>query len=355
MFFIGRHKQSLVLRLLCKNKRRTFVVSKIYMFMKAVYMIMLSVALLASCKAKEETLVDTRKLVPGLWTSAYGGVDKSYDTTLLAMRERIAPLFKVMTYEDKVVGKTMTYNLYIPQNYDPARSYPLVLFMGDASTTGKGAASPLKQGYGGIIWATPESQAKHPCFVLVPAFAGPENVTNDQWQVTDEVDQVRHLLGHIADTYNIDRKRMYTTGQSMGGMISFYLNAHYPDLFAASIYVGSQWDVSVLKPLAAQKFFYIVSAADPKASVGMQQLGELLKTEGVAFGTTTFSALLSEKQKEDRIRWLLKERRAINFVQFAPNTVVPQGVTHKGGEHMYSFDYAYLLEGVRDWLFEQTK
>lgn len=26
------------------------------------------------------------------------------------------------------------------------------------------------QGYGGIIWATDEAQAKHPAFVLVPAF-----------------------------------------------------------------------------------------------------------------------------------------------------------------------------------------
>ena len=43
----------------------------------------------------------------------------------------------------------MTYNLYIPEDYDQRKSYPLVLFMADASTTGKGAEAPLKQGYGG--------------------------------------------------------------------------------------------------------------------------------------------------------------------------------------------------------------
>lgn len=50
----------------------------------------------------------------------------------------------------------------------------------------------------------------------------------------------------------------------MGGMISFYLNANYPDMFAASIFVGSQWVIKVLKPLVDKKFFYIVSARNEK-------------------------------------------------------------------------------------------
>lgn len=29
--------------------------------------------------------------------------------------------------------------------------------------------------------------------------------------------------------------------------------------------------------------------------------------------------------------------------------------TGKSMEHMWSFDYAYKLEGVRDWLFRQVK
>ena len=33
------------------------------------------------------------------------------------------------------------------------------------------------------------------------------------------------------------------------------------------------------------------------------------------------------------------------------------GSTGRGGagEHMTSFDYAYKIEAVRDWLFEQSK
>lgn len=290
------------------------------------------------------------------WDGRYGGADKSYDTELLTLREQIAPKFQTLEFKDEVTGKTMTYNLFVPQGYDSEKQYPLVLFMADGSTTGKGAMSPLKQGYGGIIWATDESQAENPCFVLVPAFAGPENVTNDQSEVTDEADIAMRLLHYIVGKYNIDQNRLYTTGQSMGGMISFYFNSTYPDVFAASVYVGSQWDVKVLSPLANDKFFYIVSAADPKASKGMKELGQMLTDMGITYGETEFSAQLPQNEQEAKVQELIGKGLNINFVQFSPTTVVPENMrSWKGGEHMYSFDYAYKLKSVKDWLFKQKK
>jgi predicted peptidase len=289
------------------------------------------------------------------WSTAYGGADKSYDMELLQLRELISPRFKTLRFEDEVTGKTMLYNLYVPEGYDDNKRYPLVLFMADASTTGKGPEAPLKQGYGGIVWATDESQAKNPCFVLVPVYAGPEYVVNDQWQVSDEVDMTLRLLQSIVSRYNIDKDRLYATGQSMGGMISFYLNANHPDLFAASIFVGSQWDIKVLEPLAKMKFFYIVSGADQKASTGMEELGNMLQRNEVSVGATEFSARLSDSEKEEYILDLLKQGHCINFVQFTPGTVIPAGAKGPGGEHMYSFDYAYKLTAVRDWLFQQTR
>ncbi len=289
------------------------------------------------------------------WDKSYGGVDKSYDTNLLELREKIAPLFQTMEFKDESTGITMIYNLFIPKNYDKNKSYPLVQFIADASTVGKGAVAPLKQGYGGIIWATDESQTENPCFVLVPAFAGPDWAVNDKWETSKEVDVAFRLLNAVISKYNIDKNRIYTTGQSMGGMISFYFNANHPDLFAALLFVGSQWDVNVLAPLASMKFFYIVSAGDPKASAGMKQLGEMLQNKGVTIGNTEFSAKLPQNEQEKMIQNLIDEGHSINFVQFTKATVTPDGSTGGGGEHMYSFDYAYQLKTVRDWLFKQSK
>ena len=49
---------------------------------------------------------------------------------------------------------------------------------------------------------------------------------------------------------------------------------------------------------------------------------------------------------------LFAEGNAINFITWESGTVLNGG---NGSEHMASFDYAYKLEKVRDWLFEQHK
>ena len=189
--------------------------------------------------------------------------------------------------------------------------------------------------------------------MLVPSYT--ETAVNDQWQTTDEVAITLRLVKSLLADKPIDADRVYTTGQSMGGMISFYLNSIEPDFFAASMFVGSQWDIKVLKPLARAKFIYTVSAADPKASAGMAQVGAMLKQDNIAYAETEFSAKLPQAEQDAKVRQMLAQGRNINFIRFTPNTVIPANTTHKGAEHMYSFDYAYLLEPARDWLMEQRR
>lgn len=58
----------------------------------------------------------------------------------------------------------------MPDGYDSSKTYPMMTFIGDATTVGKGAAYSLTQGYGGIVWASDYDQAIHPSFVLVPTY-----------------------------------------------------------------------------------------------------------------------------------------------------------------------------------------
>lgn len=318
--------------------------------MKTIITLSLILFTMLSCHSQDNS---NKNASNSTWDSSYGGVDKSYDTQLLKLRDEIAPRFQTLKFKDSVTGKTMTYNLYVPKNYDKTKRYPLVQFIADASTVGKGAKAPLMQGYGGIIWATDESQADNPCFVLVPSFAGPDWAVNDKWETSDEVGIAFRLLNNVIANHNIDKNRIYTTGQSMGGMISFYLNATYPNFFAASLFVGSQWDINVLQPLTKQTFFYIVSAGDEKASKGMQEVGNLLTKNSIKYGSTEFSTQLPQAEQEQKVQDLIKQGHHINFVRFTPKTVTPAGVSGGGTEHMYSFDYAYKLKSVRDWLFQQ--
>jgi predicted peptidase len=161
------------------------------------------------------------------------------------------------------------------------------------------------------------------------------------------------LLHKIVENYPVDTNRLYTTGQSMGGMMSMYFNITHPDLFAASIFVSCQWDVSKMGGFVKNHFFYIVAAGDMKAPKGMEALKTVLESKGAKISKAEWSAKLPENEQEEKVQKLLSENNNINFIVFTKGTVLP--ADGSGMEHMWSFDYAYKLERVRDWLFKQTK
>ena len=152
---------------------------------------------------------------------------------------------------------------------------------------------------------------------------------------------------------SIDAKRLYTTGQSMGCMTSLYLNSKYPDLFAASMFVSGQWDISVLKPLEEKPFFYITAGGDAKASGGQDEVMAMLDADGVPYSFGTWSAQNSSEEQAEAVNALLAEGHSINMVRFETGTVFKEG--ESGMEHMASFNYGYRLTAVRDWLFARTK
>ena len=283
-----------------------------------------------------------------------GGQDKSSDEELQSMIAEVAPKFQLLTFEDAETGTTLQYQLYVPENYDETQSYPLVQFIPDASAVGRDADYVLTQGWGGLIWATAEEQAKHPAFVVVPVFT--ETVVDDSFNHSEQIEVAVRLIESLTEQYSIDTNRIYTTGQSMGGMTSFYLNVTYPDLFAASLFVGSQWDNSILNALEDDSFFYIVAAGDPKASAGQSGLMEVFDGDGAAYSHAEWSAQDDADTQNAAVEALLDEGNSANFVTFTLGSTTTDGSTGGGaGEHMTSFDYAYKIEAVRDWLFEQVK
>ena len=278
-------------------------------------------------------------------------VNKDSDSTFVALKNETLKKFKQFTFEDAKTGKTMAYNLLVPEGYDGKASYPLVLFMADASTVGKDVTAPLTQGYGALEFASGRDQQLHPSFVLVPQYT--EWAVQDDWSTTDEVEMTIRLLQSICKEYNVDNNRLYTTGQSMGGMMSFYFNITHPDLFAASLFVSSQWDTSKMQHFGRKKFFYIVAGGDQKASGGMQGLAKVLQENGARVDSASWSAKLPAEEQERLAEELIARGSDINFIRWETGSVLP--ASGKGMEHMASFDYGYKLAAVRDWLFKQSK
>lgn len=274
-------------------------------------------------------------------------IDKSGDSTLQAMIQQLLPDFIQSEYVDAETGKTMKYSLFSPKEIEEGATYPLVLFMADASTPGTDATLPLTQGYGALVWATDEWQAQHPCYVLVPQYSGV--AVNDAYEHTDEVDMVARMVKDVAAKNNVDLNRLYTTGQSMGGMISMYYNSAYPDLFAASIFVDCHWDSATFPELVKHKFVFVTAG---KAGT-FDALEQAADAAGVKYEYTEFSAKLPQAEQDALASEVLAKGAPITIINFTSKSVLPDD--GKGSEHMYSFDYAYRLAPVREWLFKQSK
>ena len=194
--------------------------------MKKVFILMAVVAMcFAACAKKQKSEQGGPRHGGGM------EINKDSDSTFVALKNETLTKFKQLTFEDAETGKTMEYNLLVPEGYDGTKSFPLLLFMADASTVGKEVTAPLTQGYGALVFASDRDQQKHPSFVLVPQYT--EWAVQDDWSTTDEVEMTTRLLPAVCEEYKVDTNRLYTTGQSMGGMMSFYFNIAHPDLFAA--------------------------------------------------------------------------------------------------------------------------
>lgn len=274
----------------------------------------------------------------------------SNDAEIQAVLDTNADKFEQFTYTDEESGITLEYSLYSPSGYDENQAYPLLMFIPDATGSGKSAKTLVQQYYGATVWVTEEEQAKHPSFVVVPAFTG--TVVDDNWNTSEEIEVAVKLLHFLAETYPIDTSRMYTTGQSMGCMTSLYLNSKYPDLFAASLFVSGQWDISVLQLLENAAFFYVTAGGDAKASGGQSEVMDMFNADGIPYTYGTWSAQDSAEAQTAAVSELTAQQIKANMIRFETGTVLTGGT---GMEHMASFNYGYKLEAVRDWLYQQTK
>src|SRR5262245_5149353 len=74
--------------------------------------------------------------------------------------------FEARWYSDGT--NTIPYRLFVPADYDPKQSYPLVLFLHGAGERGTDNRRQLTGQTAPLVFVRPENQAKYPCFMLAP-------------------------------------------------------------------------------------------------------------------------------------------------------------------------------------------
>lgn len=253
--------------------------------------------------------------------------------------------------------KGMPYNLFIPKGYDAAQKYPLVMFIGDASTNSADPFVSLTQGLGGVVWAAPEEQVKHPSFVLVPQIPYGIPLTKDDFTATPDLETVKEILDDVVGRYSIDKKRIYTTGQSQGCMASCELNVRHPDYFAASLLVSGQWNPeSMAATLTKKNLFIALSEGGPKEFPGMNAVTAALEAAGAKVARATLNARQSPAELNAAVKNLIDTGANILYAIYDAQTVLPNDGKEypRIAHHHRGWEITYTIEAIRDWLFSHT-
>ena len=136
-------------------------------------------------------------------------------------------------------GSTRTvdvdYLLYLPGDYgqDPQRQWPLILFLHGAGERGYDPQDITRYS----IPASLTTILDFPFIVL-----SPQSPPDDWW--SNQVDVLDALLNQVQAAYAVDPRRIYLTGQSMGGFGTWAMALKYPARFAAIVPVASGYDVT---------------------------------------------------------------------------------------------------------------
>ncbi len=188
----------------------------------------------------------------------------------------------------------MTFYLYVPNGYDPSKSYPMVLVLHgldeSADPTQSMAANEaniLSQEYIDI-WGPgypvggPTVQTEWPCFVIVPQLVGAnrwvsagEDVTSYSLtpQPTLSLQMAIDSTLLVEKKYtSIDTQRLYVTGISMGAYGVWDAILRWPSLFAAAVPVSGAGDPALAKRVASVPIWDFHGAEDNVVPVAGSQL-----------------------------------------------------------------------------------
>jgi len=271
------------------------------------------------------------------------------------IKNLIVENFKQFVYKDPKTGTTVKYNLYIPKNYDKNKKYPLVLFMHDAGVLSEDTKTTLLQGNGAISFATPEEQERHEAFVLAPQYS--RKVVDDNGDITSDLDATVNLIkDYLISKYSIDEKKLYATGQSMGGMMAIVMNYKYPELFAASYLVACQWDPKEVSTMARNNLWITVSTGDAKAYPGMNAITSELIKRGATVAKDSWRADYTDAQFLEGARKVIAQKSNIKYttLEKGTNPYLPKDA-NPGLEHSGTWKVAYSIPGIKDWMFLQSK
>lgn len=186
-------------------------------------------------------------------------------------------------------GEQLPYRILYPKNYDQSKKYPLVLLLHGGGERGNDNEKQLT--HGAKLFLSDDSRTNFPAIVLVPqcptdSYWASVNLDRSTSPITLGFDYSRpitpplknaiDLVQKISNEESVDKKRIYITGLSMGGMGTFEAVYRYPKLFAAAVPICGGGD-TIRYDKRVKKIPFRVFHGDSDAVVGVNESRQMVK------------------------------------------------------------------------------
>lgn len=139
-----------------------------------------------------------------------------------------------LAYRDETDASPQFARAYLPQRYDPAKKWPMIVVL-----HGSQPGNPLYINSLGAWWRFDTLYDDCGAIMLYPNGRG-----NISYRGAGENDILK-CIALAKARLSIDDDRVYLTGGSMGGSGTWLIGTHYPELFAAIASVYGGWDYRV--------------------------------------------------------------------------------------------------------------
>jgi predicted peptidase len=215
-------------------------------------------------------------------------------------------------------GRSMPYRLYVPENYDKQKKYPLVLYLHGGGGRGDDNRKQIEGGNGYLVdlLVSRSTQAKYPSIVVVPQSPGEGWVGFDSITPTSYLNLVLDLIKDLDSSYSIDTDRRYVLGQSMGGFGTFAILTMQPNMFAAAVPLCGGSDESKAAQIAHVPLWAFHGELDQAVSVARSRnmIAALTKaggkpkyTEYKGEGHTIWTRVVMEPEL---LPWMFSQKRS---------------------------------------------
>ena len=164
-------------------------------------------------------------------------------------------------------GHSRTYRVHVPRNYDAARPAPLVFALhgGGGSMEymardERYALIPHSEKHG-IVMVFPNGYSKLRSGKFATWNAG-RCCGGARDQNVDDAGFIRRIVENVTMQLNIDRKRIYATGMSNGGLMAYRLACEMPEVFRAIAPVAGTDNTAQCQPSRGVSVLHIHAKND---------------------------------------------------------------------------------------------